>query len=60
MAKVKIDGGPVFNWYVHYSFRDNQTIFQRYSKLNIWPWKFKVEVMAKVKIDGHIRGMVFN
>ena len=28
--------------------------FMRYSRFNIWPWKFKVKVMAKVKIDGHI------
>ena len=24
----------------------------RYSQLDIWPWKFKVKVMAKVKPDG--------
>ena len=26
----------------------------RYSKFYIWPWKFKVKVMAKVKPAGHI------
>ena len=26
----------------------------RYRKFHIWPWKFKVKVMAKVKPDGHI------
>ena len=26
----------------------------RYRKFHIWPWKFKVNVMAKVKPDGHI------
>ena len=26
----------------------------RYSKFHIWPWKIKVNVMAKVKPDGHI------
>ena len=26
----------------------------RYSKFHIWPWKFKVKVMAKVKPHGHI------
>ena len=30
----------------------------RYSKLHIWPWKFKV--MAKVKPGGHIWGLKFN
>ena len=28
----------------------------RYSKFHIWPWKFKVKIMAKVKPDGHIWG----
>ena len=32
----------------------------RYSKFCIWPWKFKVKVMAKVKPDGHIWGLEFN
>ena len=32
----------------------------RYSKFHIWPWKSKVKVMAKVKSDGHIRGLKFN
>ena len=32
----------------------------RYSKSHIWPWKFKVKVMAKVKPNGHIWGLVFN
>ena len=31
-----------------------------YSKFHIWPWKFKVKVMAKVKPDGHIWGLQFN
>ena len=26
----------------------------RYRKFHIWPWKFKVKIMAKVKPDGHI------
>ena len=34
--------------------------WQRYSKFYIWPWKFKVNVMAKVKPDGHIWGLEFN
>ena len=32
----------------------------RYNKFHIWPWKFKVKVMAKVKPDGHIWGLEFN
>ena len=32
----------------------------RYSKFHIWPWKFKVKVIAKVKPDGHIWGLEFN
>ena len=32
----------------------------RYSKFHIWPWKFKVKVMAKVKPDSHIWGFGFN
>ena len=31
-----------------------------YSKFYIWPWKFKVKVMAKVKPDGHIWALEFN
>ena len=27
-----------------------------YRKFHIWPWKFKVKVMAKIKPDGHIWG----
>ena len=32
----------------------------RYSKFYIWPWKFKVKVMAKVKPDVHIWVLEFN
>ena len=32
----------------------------RYSKLHIWPSNFKVKLMAKVKLDGHIWGLKFN
>ena len=32
----------------------------RYSKFPIWPWKFKVKVMAKVKPDGPMWGLKFN
>ena len=50
-----------FNRYVCFSFRGNRTFFWlRYSKSYIWPWKFKVKVMAKVKSDGHIWALEFN
>ena len=32
----------------------------RYSKFHIWPWKFKIKIMAKVKPDGHIWGLEIN
>ena len=32
----------------------------RYSQLHVWPWKFKVKVMAKAKLDGPIWGLEFN
>ena len=32
----------------------------RYSKFYIWPWKFKVKVMAKVKPNGQIWALKFN
>ena len=32
----------------------------RYSKFHIWPWKFKVKIMDKVKPDGHISGPVLS
>ena len=33
--------------------------WMRYSKCHIWPWKFKVKVMAKVKPNGHIWSLEF-
>ena len=32
----------------------------RYSKFYIWPWKFKVKVIAKVNLNGHIWDLEFN
>ena len=32
----------------------------RYRKFHIWPWKFKVKVMTKVKPHGHIWAVEFN
>ena len=44
-----------------FRFVEIQTTFWlRYSKFHIWPWKFKVKVMAKMKLDGHIWGLEFN
>ena len=43
-------------------FVSNQSdrFWLRYSKFYIWPWKFKVKVMAKVKPNGHIWALEFN
>ena len=67
MAKVKPDGhiwALEFNRYVCFSFRQlswqSDHFWLRYSKFYIWPWKFKVKVMAKVKSDGHIWALEFN
>ena len=58
MDKVKTYGhilGLASNQYVCFLFCDNHTIFlKKYSKLNTWPWKFKVKVIAKVKFYGHM------
>ena len=35
-------------------------ILAEYRKFHIWPWKFKVRVMTKVKPDGHIWALEFN
>ena len=35
-------------------------LWMRYSKFQIWPWKFIVKVMARVKSHGHIWGIKFN
>ena len=35
-------------------------LWLRYSKFQIWSWKFKVKVMDKVKSYGHIWGLEFN
>ena len=37
--------------------RPSDHFWLRYSKFHIWPWTFKVKVMAKVKHDGHIWGI---
>ena len=35
-------------------------LWLRHSKFYIWPWKFKVKVIAKVKPNGHIWALEFN
>ena len=40
--------------------RHSDNFWLRCRKFHIWPWKFKVKVMAKVKPDGHISGLAFN
>ena len=40
------------SWQYHFGLR--------YSKFHIWPWKFRVNVMAKVKSDGHMWGLKLN
>ena len=35
-------------------------LWLRYGEFHIWPWTFKVKVMAKVKPDGHTWGLDFN
>ena len=69
IIKIKImdniDGriwGLAFNQYFYVWFHDHHIkyFFLRHSKINIWPWKFNVKVVAKVKIDRHIWGLAFN
>ena len=50
-----------FSRYVCFSFRGNRPFFWlRYSQFDIWPWKFKVKIMVKVKPDGHIWSLEFS
>ena len=46
--------------YLLFVSRQSDHFWLRYSKFCIWPWKFKVKVMAKVKPDGHIWALEFN
>ena len=43
-----------------FRFEAIRSFIIRHSKLYIWPWKFKVKVMSKVKSDGHIWALQFN
>ena len=46
-------------WLFFFSCQSDHFLL-RYRKFHIWPWKFKVKVMAKVKHDGHILALEFN
>ena len=56
MAKVKPDG---HKWAICLLFFSCQPdhFWLRYSKFHIWPWKYKVKVIAKVKPNGHIEAL---
>ena len=50
-----------FNQYVCFFVSwQSDHFWLRYSKFYIWPWKFKVKVMAKVKPNGHIWALEFS
>ena len=55
--KVKHDSqrGLDFNRYVCFSFQGNWTIFARYSKFQIWPWKIQNQGQG----HGHIWWVTF-
>ena len=54
--------GLNFKQYVCFNFKAIRPYWLTYCKFHIWPWKFEVNVMAKVKVkpDGHIWGIEFN
>ena len=52
--------GLEFNRYLVFISWQSDHFWLRYSKFHIWPWKFKVKVMAKVTSNGHIWGLTFN
>ena len=43
-----------------FRFVESDHFWLRYGKFYIWPWKFKVKVMAKFTPDGHIWALEFN
>ena len=45
---------------LHFVSWQSDHFWLRYSKFHIWPWKFKVKVMAKVKPNDYIWGFEFN
>ena len=45
---------------LHFVSWPSHHFWLRYSQFDIWPWKFKVKVMAKVKADGHIWSLEFS
>ena len=48
---------PIFMYFISWQ---SDHLWLRYSKFYIWPWKFKVKVMAKVKLNGQIWALMFN
>ena len=63
MAKVRLGWSlrpSVHSVCVHFILWQPNHLWLRYSKFQIWPWKFIVKVMARVKYDGHIWGLEFN
>ena len=57
MVKVKPIGESICLLFVSWQL---DHFWLRYRKFHIWPWKFKVNVMAKVRPDGHIWALEFN
>ena len=45
---------------LHFVLWQSDHFWQRYSQFHIWPWKFRVKVMSKVKPNGHIWGLEIN
>ena len=63
--------GLRYTWWLHLRPKDQSVyllfilwqsdhFWLRYSKFHIWPWKFKVKDMAKIKLNGHVWGLEFN
>ena len=56
---VTFEAWSSIDMFAFFSWQSDQ-FWLRYSKFYIWPWKFKVKVMAKVKHNGHIWALEFN
>ena len=52
---VKFEAWGLIHMFAFLSWQSDH-FWLRYKKFHIWPWK-KVKVMAKVKPDGHNRGL---
>ena len=60
MPKVKPTGHIEFNRCLLFVLWQLDHFGVGYGKFHIWPWKFKIKVMAEVKPDGQIWGLEFN